>query len=144
MPVTTRRASSSKLTWARVVISPKSMTKPVLVAVSQATREAGSCARQASTTASETWSQILSGWPSVTDSDVNRSRGEVMKLVVIRRLLRMKTAPAHEKGQCPGQRPPSHLPEPTFCRSWHHALRDHDPSGQVAEASKGRSLCLSG
>src|SRR3972149_11715353 len=98
------------------------MTKPVLVAASQATREPGSCARQASTTASETWSQSLSGWPSVTDSDVNRSRGEVMKLVVIRRLLIKKTAPSNEKGQCPGQRPPSHLPEPTFCRSGHHAL----------------------
>src|SRR3970282_1929619 len=92
------------------------------------------------------WSQILSGWPSVTDSDVNRSRGEVMKLVVIRRLLRMKTAPAHEKGQCPGQRPPSHLPEPTFCRSWHHVLgimipRDRLPRLQRAgpSASLGKS-----
>jgi hypothetical protein len=33
---------------------------------------AGSCARIASRMASEIWSQILSGWPSVTDSEVNR------------------------------------------------------------------------
>jgi hypothetical protein len=34
----------------------------------QATFELGSCAKQASRTASETWSQILSGCPSLTDS----------------------------------------------------------------------------
>src|SRR5262245_56739170 len=34
----------------------------------------GSCARIASRTPSEIWSAILSGWPSVTDSDVNRWR----------------------------------------------------------------------
>lgn len=52
-----------------MVISPKTMTMPVLVAVSQATFDKGSCAKQASRMASETWSAILSGWPSPTDSD---------------------------------------------------------------------------
>ena len=37
------------------------------VAVSQATLLFGSTFRQASRTASETWSQILSGWPQVSD-----------------------------------------------------------------------------
>jgi hypothetical protein len=41
------------------------------MSVSQATRPAGSPVRTASRTASETWSAILSGCPSVTDSDVN-------------------------------------------------------------------------
>src|ERR1700692_3474046 len=52
-------------------------TRPVAVRVSQATRLEGSSARQASRIASEIWSAILSGWPSVTDSEVNRnlSRG---------------------------------------------------------------------
>src|SRR6266852_1678666 len=42
--------------------------------VSQATRLAGSSRRQASSMASEIWSAILSGCPSVTDSEVNRKR----------------------------------------------------------------------
>ena len=43
---------------------------PVVVKVSQATWAVGSWARISSSTASEIWSQTLSGWPSVTDSDV--------------------------------------------------------------------------
>jgi len=53
------------------------MIIPVLAAVSQATFELGSSARQASRMASETWSQILSGWPSPTDSEVKRKLGGV-------------------------------------------------------------------
>src|SRR5580765_6652527 len=49
-------------------------TKPVAVRVSHATRLAGSSRRQASRMASEIWSAILSGCPSVTDSEVNRTR----------------------------------------------------------------------
>src|SRR6266852_1223783 len=49
-------------------------TRPVAVRVSQATRLEESSARQASRMASEIWSAILSGWPSVTDSEVNRIR----------------------------------------------------------------------
>src|SRR5271165_7189566 len=49
-------------------------TRPVAVKVSQATRLKGSSARQASRIASEIWSAILSGCPSVTDSDVNKNR----------------------------------------------------------------------
>src|SRR5438132_6683007 len=44
---------------------------PVVTRVSQATRAVGSLPMMASSTASEIWSAILSGWPSVTDSDVN-------------------------------------------------------------------------
>src|SRR5437762_6380817 len=47
---------------------------PVVTRVSQATRAAGSLPMMASSTASEIWSAILSGWPSVTDSDVNTWR----------------------------------------------------------------------
>ena len=53
-------------------ISPMMWTRPVETAVSQATRPLGSCSRIASSTASEIWSQILSGCPSVTDSEVKR------------------------------------------------------------------------
>src|SRR5438067_7204825 len=35
-----------------------------------------------SRTASETWSQIVSGWPSVTDSEVRRKEREELKDVV--------------------------------------------------------------
>ena len=58
-------------TYAFVVISPITSTSPVVVAVSQATRLMGSFSIKASKIASEIASHILSGWPSVTDSDVN-------------------------------------------------------------------------
>ncbi len=55
-----------------VVTSPMTTQSPLVIAVSQATRASGSWARRPSRMASETWSQTLSGWPSVTDSDVSR------------------------------------------------------------------------
>src|SRR5580693_3456679 len=56
-----------------VVISPATTIRPVVSIVSHATREKGSPLSAASTTASEIWSAILSGWPSVTDSEVKRN-----------------------------------------------------------------------
>ena len=53
------------------MISPATMQSPVVTMVSQATRASGSWARMASRMESEIWSAILSGWPSVTDSEVN-------------------------------------------------------------------------
>src|SRR5947208_14426887 len=53
-----------------VVISPATTTRPVVISVSHATRPFGSSVRTASRTESEIWSAILSGWPSVTDSEV--------------------------------------------------------------------------
>ena len=58
---------------ALVVISPVTSTNPVQLAASQATRLIGSCSIQASKIASEIASHILSGCPSVTDSDVNNN-----------------------------------------------------------------------
>src|SRR5450755_576141 len=49
------------------------MQVPVVTRTSQATRPIGSSVRTASRTASEIWSAILSGCPSVTDSEVNRN-----------------------------------------------------------------------
>jgi hypothetical protein len=59
-------------TYVVVEISPETTTRPVVISVSHATRPAGSSARTASRTESEIWSAILSGWPSVTDSDVRK------------------------------------------------------------------------
>src|SRR5260370_17844490 len=60
---------------------------PVVTRVSQATRPLGSCFRTSSRTASEIWSAILSGWPSVTDSDVNRNLGkDSLKLILLHNL----------------------------------------------------------
>src|ERR1700733_9719489 len=42
------------------------------MSVSHATRASGSLASTASRTESEIWSATLSGWPSVTDSEVKR------------------------------------------------------------------------
>src|SRR6476660_9417963 len=57
--------------YAVVLISPATTTSPVVAIDSHATRLSGSSARIASRTESEIASQSLSGWPSVTDSDVN-------------------------------------------------------------------------
>src|ERR1700753_174295 len=67
------RAMSCTSNVAVVEISPETTTRPVLTRVSQATRPRGSWARTASSTPSEIWSAILSGWPSVTDSEVKRN-----------------------------------------------------------------------
>src|SRR3954471_12649244 len=60
-------------TYVVVEISPDTTTSPVFTSVSQATRPFGSSRITASSTPSEIWSAILSGWPSVTDSEVNRN-----------------------------------------------------------------------
>src|SRR5690242_10912559 len=78
------RTISGMSAQAVVVISPATSTSPVVVAVSQATRESGSCASSASSTPSLIWSQSLSGWPSVTLSLVKNAFGSVMKLLDIR------------------------------------------------------------
>src|SRR3954468_4342417 len=67
------RAMCWKSIFALVVISPASTTRLSFTSVSAATRERGSWARIASSTASEIWSATLSGWPSDTDSDVKRN-----------------------------------------------------------------------
>src|SRR5436190_960363 len=56
-----------------VVISPATTTSPVVISVSHATRPFGSPPMTASRTESETWSAILSGWPSVTDSELKEN-----------------------------------------------------------------------
>ena len=50
-------------------------------------------ARTASSTASEIWSQTLSGCPSVTDSEVKSSFGEESNVVVIDDVLGALTGP---------------------------------------------------
>src|SRR2546428_168878 len=51
------------------------MAIPVVTSVSHATRALGSLARIASRIASEIWSAILSGWPSVTEPE-QKDRGQ--------------------------------------------------------------------
>ena len=65
-------ATASKSISDAVVISPNIQSRFVVQDVSHATREFGSPARAASRMPSETWSQILSGCPSETDSDVSK------------------------------------------------------------------------
>src|SRR5918998_4186506 len=66
-------------TYVSVEISPETTTRPVFTRVSQATRPVGSSRMTASRTPSEIWSATLSGWPSVTDSDVNRNSLSLMR-----------------------------------------------------------------
>src|SRR5437764_4775484 len=65
-----------------VVTSPITTQSPLVIAVSHATRAFESWASIPSSTASETWSQILSGCPSVTDSEVRRNDRDELKEVV--------------------------------------------------------------
>src|SRR3954451_4321472 len=59
-------------TYPVVVTSPATTTRPVVSSVSTATRLWASCRIISSRTESLIWSAILSGCPSVTDSEVNR------------------------------------------------------------------------
>ena len=52
--------------------SPATTTCPVVTKVSHATFDSGSKAIKLSIKESEIWSETLSGWPSETDSDVNK------------------------------------------------------------------------
>src|SRR3954467_15634724 len=74
MASTVSRTRSGMCTYVLVVSSPATTAMPVVTRVSQATRPAGSRDRMASSTASEIWSATLSGWPSVTDSEVKMWR----------------------------------------------------------------------
>src|SRR6187549_273146 len=77
------RTTCWKSTTAFEVISPARTTRPVLHNVSAPTRENLSCASSASSTASEIWSDTLSGWPSDTDSDVNRKLDDMIFLYLL-------------------------------------------------------------
>src|SRR5690554_4653411 len=79
MPVMTSRTIRGISTYPSVVTSPATCTSPVVTRVSTATRLRESCSSRASRMRSEIWSQILSGCPSVTDSEVNRRSGEVIE-----------------------------------------------------------------
>src|SRR6266516_677117 len=67
------RTTFEMSTYVSVEISPATTTSPVVISVSQATRPSGSLPSTASRTESEIWSATLSGWPSVTDSEVKRN-----------------------------------------------------------------------
>src|ERR1041385_4878115 len=78
---------------------------PVVTSVSQATRASRSSARIAPSTASVIWSGTVSGWPSVTDSDVKTCRLSVMEGG--RNMMGTPSAAALEQtspGGTPGQR----------------------------------------
>src|SRR3982751_4529536 len=83
MSRTVSRTTDWKSMYVDVEISPRTMTSPVVVAVSHATRASGSSLTIASRIASEIWSHILSGWPSVTDSDVKRYWAASTMLVML-------------------------------------------------------------
>src|SRR3569833_4407586 len=68
------RTMSGNGTYVDVVSSPATHARPVVTSVSHATRALGSSARIAARMASEMASATLSGWPSVTDSEVKRWR----------------------------------------------------------------------
>src|SRR5918998_6661479 len=78
--------------YAWVVTSPATCTWPVVIIVSTATRLCASCARSASRMPSLIASAILSGCPSVTDSEVKRRRGTLLPTGELTQQLRASLA----------------------------------------------------
>src|SRR4051794_34838950 len=91
-------------TYADVVISPATTHNPVVSSVSQATRPFGSSARMASSTVSLIWSAILSGWPSVTLSEVKVQRDTVLLSWALAGRVRAADPDDHVE-DLPGDRP---------------------------------------
>src|SRR5262245_61768696 len=79
----TPRTTEGTSTTERVVTSPATTVRPVVTRVSIAARDPGSPLRTSSRIASEIWSAILSGCPSVTDSDVKRYRPLAMLAILL-------------------------------------------------------------
>src|SRR3712207_677478 len=90
-------------TYVDVEISPEMTTRPVFTSVSQATRPVGSSRSTASRIPSEIWSAILSGWPSVTDSDVNRYSLSLKWLMESRGSLRVGNKVLRACAYCAGR-----------------------------------------
>src|SRR3989339_1587569 len=65
------------LIYVLVVISPVTTINPIPAITSQATLAYGSFFKILSKTESAIWSQTLSGWPSVTDSEVKKIRVDI-------------------------------------------------------------------
>ena len=97
--------------------------------------------RMASRMASEIWSQILSGWPSVTDSDVNRTLD--IKSCLLKKY-RVRKATCREQKTCAGCEPKAHvnayLSVPR--RNWHLTLARRLPGfiGPVPSATLDKLL----
>ena len=77
LPSSVRLPSASMIARSDERTSPDRMIRCVVTIVSHATRASGSVDRNRSTTASEIWSATLSGWPSDTDSEVNRNESRM-------------------------------------------------------------------
>src|SRR5690349_22658150 len=93
------------------------MQVPVVTRTSQATRPEGSLAITASSTASEIWSAILSGCPSVTDSEV-----KICRCVSAIRALLGHTALVVELVKCP---------DPAGQPKWYECFSLAESSGGV-------------
>src|SRR5581483_10003795 len=133
MPLTVSRTSFGMSMYSDVVISPATTTSPVVISVSQATRLIGSLVSAASRTAAEIWSAILSGCPSVTDSDVNRKLRAAMNSAQCTCLLGGRRANHQRRGQ---------LVNRQACEHGAHALGDRhldpEPMREVAQHRRRR------
>src|SRR3954467_1484455 len=122
MSRTVSRTTFWNSTYCDVVISPNTSTRPVVVAVSHATRALVSTARMESRMASEIWSHILSGWPSVTDSEVKRYSGASRMLMGLRwvegpRSVSAQALDLHRRDSVVRRREPEHAREEAQLRA---------------------------
>src|SRR3954465_12215439 len=114
-------------TYDSVVISPATTTRPVVIRVSQATRPFGSLVRTASRTESEIWSAILSGCPSVTDSDVKEKERAAMPARLAAEAKREgRILPVGLRPACPAAR---------GVHDAHHLVREIEPRRELGAAA---------
>src|SRR3970282_2000616 len=88
------------------------------------------------------WSQILSGWPSVTDSEVNSSFSAFMNVLLIEQKppLHTKKDPLNVKGSWLSSTTLSS--SRSFCRIWHLPLTQWLPRFQRAGPSTSLDKCI--
>src|SRR4029077_15954133 len=129
------RATRGMSTYVSVVISPATTTRPVVISVSQATRLWGSSVRTASSTESEIWSAILSGWPSVTDSEVKeKERLDIERQATQSRGLLLGWLAPHQAGVEFGQV----LPGEDCAHAFGDRQLDSEPAREFAQDRRRR------
>src|SRR6478736_4530724 len=135
MPRIVSRTRFGMSTYVSVVISPATTTRPVVISVSHATRPSASSASTASSTESEIWSAILSGWPSVTDSEVKeKERLDIERQATEPRGLLLGWLAPHQAGGEFGQV----LPGEDCAHAFGDRQLDSEPAREVAQDRRRR------
>ena len=132
-------------TYVVVVISPATTTRPGRdQRLARDPARAGRPSRTASRTASEIWSAILSGCPSVTDSELKLNERVLIseRRIAVARTVSRRTAPAHSEVGSRCISVATRSAERDAVEHGADAFRDRhldvEPAGEVAQHGCGR------